>query len=332
MAATQLSPQELAATSVGEYRYGFHEEVSSVFRTKGRLDEDVVREISVHKSEPEWMTEFRFNAYRNFVDRELPGWGADLSVIDFDRIYYYLKPVDVISTACSMKALWANDRRQLDAGGGRPGRVDLASPPLPGAHAAYLRNAPKRARVAQHPAPRLSQLRRLVQARPGRVRRRDRPQRDAAGTGRNGGDARPLPDADPGVNSAWSDRGGCRPKRLLPPGGVGTQQALATAALRNTASSSVVAAYSLGQQLILAAWDITLGLLLLWTAIGWTATRALIHDQTPTPHLARGLPPPRAGGTAAPCDLVIRDTIPLGEEVAHYGFGSGPHTTALGQP
>jgi len=118
----------------------------------------------------------------------------------------------------------------------------------------------------------------------------------------------------------------------LTPGGVGTQQALATAALRNTASSSVVAAYSLGQQLILAAWDITLGLLLLWTAIGWTATRALIHDQTPTPHLARGLRPPRAGGTSAPCDLVIRDTIPLGEEVAHYGFGSGPHTTALGQP
>lgn len=63
----------------------------------------------------------------------------------------------------------------------------------------------------------------------------------------------------------------------LTPGGVGTQQALATAALRNTAPSSVVAAYSLGQQLILAVWDMALGVLLLWLAIGWTATRALVQ-------------------------------------------------------
>jgi uncharacterized membrane protein YbhN (UPF0104 family) len=71
------------------------------------------------------------------------------------------------------------------------------------------------------------------------------------------------------------------------PGGVGTQQALATAALRNSASSSVVAAYSLGQQLILAAWDVGLGLLLLWSSIGWTATRALVHHDTPTPLMTR---------------------------------------------
>jgi len=67
------------------------------------------------------------------------------------------------------------------------------------------------------------------------------------------------------------------------PGGVGTQQALATAALRNTASSSVVAAYSLGQQLILAAWDIAFGLLVLWSAIGWRATRTLLQRGHRTP-------------------------------------------------
>jgi len=72
------------------------------------------------------------------------------------------------------------------------------------------------------------------------------------------------------------------------PGGVGTQQALATAALRNTASSSVVAAYSLGQQLILAAWDIAFGLLVLWSAIGWTATQALIHREAPAPVATHG--------------------------------------------
>ena len=72
MAATQLSQQELAATTIGEYKYGFHDEVSSVFRTRRGLDEEVVREISAHKSEPEWMTDFRVNAYRHFVERELP--------------------------------------------------------------------------------------------------------------------------------------------------------------------------------------------------------------------------------------------------------------------
>jgi len=59
------------------------------------------------------------------------------------------------------------------------------------------------------------------------------------------------------------------------PGGVGTQQALATVVLRDTASSQTVAGYSLGQQLILGAWDLVFGLTLLWSTIGLTATRDL---------------------------------------------------------
>jgi len=57
------------------------------------------------------------------------------------------------------------------------------------------------------------------------------------------------------------------------PGGVGTQQALASAALRNVAPSSAFAAFSLGQQLILAAWDIVFGTLALASIFGWNATR-----------------------------------------------------------
>ncbi len=63
----------------------------------------------------------------------------------------------------------------------------------------------------------------------------------------------------------------------LTPGGVGTQQALATAALRNTASAGAIAAFSLGQQLILAAWDVVFGLIVLWWAIGWSATHSLVR-------------------------------------------------------
>jgi Fe-S cluster assembly protein SufB len=94
VARTELTPDEARATAIGEYRYGFHDEVTSVFRTRRGLDEDVVREISAHKNEPEWMTELRVKAYRHFTERPMPTWGADLSTIDFDNIYYYLKPVE----------------------------------------------------------------------------------------------------------------------------------------------------------------------------------------------------------------------------------------------
>jgi uncharacterized membrane protein YbhN (UPF0104 family) len=67
------------------------------------------------------------------------------------------------------------------------------------------------------------------------------------------------------------------------PGGVGTQQALATAALRNYAPASVVTAYSLGQQLIIAAWDVALGLVLLGFTMGWIATRDLVRDRSRAP-------------------------------------------------
>jgi glycosyltransferase 2 family protein len=57
------------------------------------------------------------------------------------------------------------------------------------------------------------------------------------------------------------------------PGGVGTQQALASVALRDTASSQTIAGYSLGQQVIVGAWDLAVGLVLLWSTIGLAATR-----------------------------------------------------------
>jgi uncharacterized membrane protein YbhN (UPF0104 family) len=63
------------------------------------------------------------------------------------------------------------------------------------------------------------------------------------------------------------------------PGGVGTQQALASVVLRNYAPAHVVTAYSLGQQLILTAWDVVLGFVLLWSTIGWKATGRLVSRQ-----------------------------------------------------
>ncbi len=52
-----------------------------------------MREISAHKGEPEWMTEFRVKSYHHWLERPLPTWGGDVARIDFENIYYYLKPV-----------------------------------------------------------------------------------------------------------------------------------------------------------------------------------------------------------------------------------------------
>ena len=91
MAITQ--EEHLKELSKG-YRYGWRDEVDYVFKPKKGLSEEVVEEISSIKGEPDWMRRFRLKAYRHFVQRPMPWWGADLSGIDFDDIYYYLKPVE----------------------------------------------------------------------------------------------------------------------------------------------------------------------------------------------------------------------------------------------
>jgi uncharacterized membrane protein YbhN (UPF0104 family) len=62
------------------------------------------------------------------------------------------------------------------------------------------------------------------------------------------------------------------------PGGVGTQQALATVALRSVAPAATVTAYSLAQQMILMAWNIVFGLAMMATTFGWSTTRDLIRS------------------------------------------------------
>ena len=76
------------------YKYGFSKPDASVFRTRRGLDEDVIREISRMKNEPQWMLDFRLRSFKIFQDKPLPNFGADLSEIDFDDIYYYIKPTD----------------------------------------------------------------------------------------------------------------------------------------------------------------------------------------------------------------------------------------------
>jgi Fe-S cluster assembly protein SufB len=89
-------PQNEAIKGIGldEYKYGFVTEEKPVFKAKKGLSEEIVRQISAHKEEPEWMLEFRLKALEIFYSKPLPDWGGDVASLDLDEIYYYLKPQD----------------------------------------------------------------------------------------------------------------------------------------------------------------------------------------------------------------------------------------------
>ena len=75
-------------------KYGFSKPENYVFKAKKGLSKNVVEQISSMKNEPEWMREFRLKALEIFLAKKMPTWGADLSAINFDEIYYYIKPID----------------------------------------------------------------------------------------------------------------------------------------------------------------------------------------------------------------------------------------------
>ncbi|MDD9147398.1 MULTISPECIES: Fe-S cluster assembly protein SufB [unclassified Sporolactobacillus] len=87
MATQQQVPE------IDEYKYGFREKDVSVFRTKRGLTEEIVKEISRKKHEPQWMLDYRLKGLHHFYKRPMPQWGADLSGLNFDDLTYYVKPV-----------------------------------------------------------------------------------------------------------------------------------------------------------------------------------------------------------------------------------------------
>lgn len=77
---------------VGEYAYGFHDPTDKyVFKSRKGLDAQIVSQISEMKGEPEWMREFRLHALDIFFQKPMPPWGGDLTHLDFQDIYYYVR-------------------------------------------------------------------------------------------------------------------------------------------------------------------------------------------------------------------------------------------------
>ena len=79
---------------LGKYQLGWSDEEDYVFKPRKGLDEEIIREMSGLKSEPQWMLDFRLRAYEIFKRKPMPNWGGDMSQIYFDDIYYYIKPTE----------------------------------------------------------------------------------------------------------------------------------------------------------------------------------------------------------------------------------------------
>ena len=94
----QLTEEEANLSGVRtsyEEKYGFHDpEAEYAFKSQKGLNADIVRQISKMKNEPAWMTDYRLKAYEIFLSKPMPDWGADLSGIDFDDIYYFVRASD----------------------------------------------------------------------------------------------------------------------------------------------------------------------------------------------------------------------------------------------
>ena len=100
--ATNLTKSKIAKDSIDDetvegvrsleadkYKYGFDSDIEQEFAPKG-LNEDIVRFISAKKDEPQWLLDWRLEAYRRWLTLEEPEWAmVDYPKIDFQDMYYY---------------------------------------------------------------------------------------------------------------------------------------------------------------------------------------------------------------------------------------------------
>ena len=91
---TKPQTDEEIIDSIGAYGYGWHDSDAAGASARRGLNEDVVRDISAKKNEPEWMLKRRLKALEIFDKKPLPTWGADLSDIDFDNIKYFVRSTE----------------------------------------------------------------------------------------------------------------------------------------------------------------------------------------------------------------------------------------------
>jgi Fe-S cluster assembly protein SufB len=97
---------------LGNYKFGWSDSDVAGATAKRGLSEEVVRNISALKNEPEWMLDLRLKGLRLFHKKPLPTWGSDLTTIDFDNIKYFVRSTE--KQAASWEELPADIKNTYD--------------------------------------------------------------------------------------------------------------------------------------------------------------------------------------------------------------------------
>jgi len=84
---------------LGTYEFGWHDTDQAGEQARRGLSEEVVRDISARKSEPDWMLQLRLKGLRLFGKKPMPTWGAELGGIDFDSIKYFVRSTEKQATS-----------------------------------------------------------------------------------------------------------------------------------------------------------------------------------------------------------------------------------------
>src|SRR5580698_9404694 len=97
---------------LGTYKFGWADSDAAGASARRGLSEEVVRDISARKNEPEWVLDIRLKGLKYYGRKPLPNWGADLSGIDFDNIKYYVRSTE--KQAASWEELPADIKNTYD--------------------------------------------------------------------------------------------------------------------------------------------------------------------------------------------------------------------------
>jgi Fe-S cluster assembly protein SufB len=96
-AVTEKTENQVVAEIGSDYKFGFHnpDAAEDYFFKSGRgLSPELVAAISEHKNEPQWMRDYRLKSLEYFRARPLPDWGGNVAEIDFENIFYYIRPTE----------------------------------------------------------------------------------------------------------------------------------------------------------------------------------------------------------------------------------------------
>jgi Fe-S cluster assembly protein SufB len=89
-----MTTQQEHLDALGNYEFGWHDADQAGTNARRGINEEVVRNISGLKSEPQWMLDLRLKGLGLFGKKPMPNWGSDLSGIDFDNIKYFVRSTE----------------------------------------------------------------------------------------------------------------------------------------------------------------------------------------------------------------------------------------------